>query len=102
VAIPVWAGIVKSMTQDEQPEAFPERSDLEIGWIDPFTGGRARPDCPSPMRVPFFPGGAPKTECPRDHTDDWQRYYEEQMRADSVAASRAADTLGVIEGVIER
>jgi membrane carboxypeptidase/penicillin-binding protein len=93
VAIPVWARIVRDMTQEAQPEAFPVRDDLEIGWIDPFTGGRARPDCPSPMRVPFVKGTAPKTECQRDHMDDWQRIYDEQFRADSIAAARA-DTLG--------
>jgi hypothetical protein len=44
----------------------------------------------------------PTATCTRDHTDDWQRYYEEQMHADSVAVARAADTLGVGEGAIER
>ncbi len=94
VALPVWAGIVRAMTQNSPPAPFPARDDLEVVWIDPFTGGRARGDCPSPMRVPFVKGSAPTAECTRDHAMDWQRIYEDQMRADSVAAARA-ETLGV-------
>jgi penicillin-binding protein 1B len=94
VAIPVWAGIVRAMTQEQQPEAFAERADLEIGWIDPFSGGRARPDCPSPLRVPFVKGTAPTAACAVDHTADWQRIYEEQLRADSIARARADSVVG--------
>jgi penicillin-binding protein 1B len=92
VALPVWAGIVAPLTLDPQPPAFPERDDLETAWIDPWSGGLAREDCPSPMRVPFPRGAAPREACALDHVEDWQRIFIAEARAESIAVAQAADS----------
>jgi membrane carboxypeptidase/penicillin-binding protein len=84
VAIPVWAGIMSHLLEGFPPTPFPARDDLELAWIDPWTGGLARRDCPHPLRVPFIRGTVPKGFCTRDHRAEW-----DGARADSLAPSRA-------------
>jgi penicillin-binding protein 1A len=93
VAVPVWAGIMGPLVLEGGLEPFPERPDIVLAWIDPWTGGLAREECPAPMRVPFARGTAPRAACARDHDADWQRIFEEEARAESLAAARAADSL---------
>jgi membrane peptidoglycan carboxypeptidase len=81
LAIPLWAGIMTRILAGFPAVEFPKRDDIELAWIDPWTGGLARRDCPSPMRVPFVRGTSPTAFCSKDHTADW--------------AARRADSLGV-------
>jgi hypothetical protein len=46
------------------------------------------------MRVPFMKGTAPKTACTRDHTADWDRLFQEQAHADSIAQANADSLSG--------
>jgi len=71
VAIPIWAAIMNDLEQGFPPAQFPARNDLELAWIDPWTGLLARRDCPRPLRVPFLKGSAPTRFCTRDHAADW-------------------------------
>jgi len=84
-ALPVWAGIMNRLLADFPPTPFPPRPDLELAWIDPWTGGLARSDCPSTMRVPFLRGTAPRLACTRDHSADWEAIFAARA-ADSVTA----------------
>ena len=93
IAIPVWAGIAHRML-----EGFPERDFegsglLEQAWIDPWTGGLARQDCLSPMRVPFIRGSVPRRPCSRDHAGEWAEYYARQAIADSIAAEEEENAM---------
>jgi penicillin-binding protein 1A len=83
-ALPLWAGIMIPLLAGRPPAPFETDADLEQVWIDPWTGGRARADCPSKLRVGFLAGEAPKQLCTRDHTADWQAKLAERF-ADSLA-----------------
>ncbi|HTK30927.1 MAG TPA: PBP1A family penicillin-binding protein [Candidatus Saccharimonadaceae bacterium] len=85
VAIPVWAAILNRLLEGFPATPFPDRDDLVLAWIDPWTGGLARHECPSPLRVPFVKGTAPTAFCTRDHTADWE----------ALRRRRLADSLGV-------
>ncbi|HEV2106499.1 MAG TPA: transglycosylase domain-containing protein [Candidatus Eisenbacteria bacterium] len=87
VAIPIWAQVMNAVLAGFPPAPFPARREETLAWIDPWTGGLARPDCPSPMRVPFLRGSEPRTPCTRDHTADWAA-----LRARALAPA-AADTV---------
>jgi membrane carboxypeptidase/penicillin-binding protein len=90
VAIPVWAGIMNRLLEGFPPTPFPERDDLELAWIDPWTGLLARRECPHPLRTPFLKGTAPTTFCTRDHTAEWEALHG---NADAESLARAvADT----------
>jgi penicillin-binding protein 1A len=91
VALPVWAGIVSRLLDGFPARPFPARDDIELIWIDPWTGGLARGDCPSKMRVPVVRGTGPRAACSRDHQADWARIQSEQA-ADSAAAHAADST----------
>ncbi len=84
-ALPVWAGIAHRMVDGFPDRDFEGSRLLEQVWIDPWTGGLARQDCPSPMLVPFVRGSAPRQFCARDHAADWADYYARQASADSLA-----------------
>ncbi len=88
LAIPVWAGVMNRLLDGFPPTPFPERPDMELAWIDPWSGGLARRDCPSPLRSPFLRGTAPTAFCGRDHARDW----------DAIFAARAADSLAAVAG----
>jgi penicillin-binding protein 1B len=90
-ALPVWARIMNRLLDGVPPRGFDALRELSVAWIDPWTGGLAGPRCPSPMRVSFEPGTAPKTACTRDHTADWEAIAARRL-ADSLAA--AADSSG--------
>jgi membrane peptidoglycan carboxypeptidase len=83
VALPVWAGIMNRVLEGFPATAFPARTDESVVWIDPFTGGLSRPDCPSPLRVSFLAGTEPRTACASDHAADWA----------AIGARAAADSL---------
>jgi 1A family penicillin-binding protein len=85
IAIPVWAGIARRMLDGFPERDFDGNGLLEQAWIDPWTGGLARQDCLSPMRVPFIRGSVPRRMCERDHAADWAEYYTRQAIADSIA-----------------
>jgi len=85
IAIPVWAGIARRMLDGFPERDFDGNGLLEQAWIDPWTGGLARQDCLSPMRVPFIRGSVPRRMCERDHAEDWAEYYTRQAIADSIA-----------------
>ncbi len=87
IALPVWAAVMDRLIGDFPPTPFAEPS-LELSWIDPWSGGRARSDCPSPMRVPFLKGTSPTTMCTRDHTADWARIAAQQASDSTAAAVR--------------
>jgi penicillin-binding protein 1B len=87
IAIPVWSHIMTPLLDGFPATEFATDRTLQLAWIDPWTGGLARGDCPSPMRVPFLPGTAPTRACTKDHTSDWER-----IRAEAAAESLAADT----------
>jgi len=88
VALPVWAGVMNRVLEGFPATPFPERRDIVLVWIDPFTGGLARGDCPSPLRVPFVKGTEPRTMCTRDHAADWAAIAAKAL-ADSLARARA-------------
>jgi penicillin-binding protein 1B len=83
-ALPLWAGIMIPILAGRPPAPFETDADLEQVWIDPWTGGRARADCPSKLRVGFLHGEAPKQLCARDHSAEWQAKMVERF-ADSLA-----------------
>ncbi len=86
-AIPVWANVMNGLLEDFPPTPFPTSGTIELVWIDPWTGLRARSDCPSPLRTPFVKGTAPTKMCGRSHEADWQRIAAEKL-ADSLATAR--------------
>ncbi len=86
VALPVWARIMSRLLDGFPASDFPKRRDVTQVWIDPYTGGLARPDCPSPLRVDFLAGTEPRTPCTRDHTADWAA-LRDRAAADSAAAA---------------
>jgi penicillin-binding protein 1B len=91
VAIPVWAGIMNDLMDGFPPTPFPPRDDIDLVWIDPWTGLLARSDCPHPLRTPFVRGTAPITFCTRDHAAEW-----EQIHARASADSAQVDTTGEV------
>ncbi|MFI5372195.1 MAG: transglycosylase domain-containing protein, partial [Candidatus Eisenbacteria bacterium] len=93
-ALPLWAGIVMPLFAGRPATPFESDQGLELVWIDPWTGGRARPECPSRLRVGFLPGTAPRELCARDHSAEWQMKLTARF-ADSLAVlgdSTARDT----------
>ncbi len=86
VALPVWARIMNRVLEGAPATAFPARTDETVVWIDPWSGGLARGDCPSPLRVAFLTGTQPAKPCSRDHAADWAAIHERQL-ADSLAAA---------------
>jgi membrane carboxypeptidase/penicillin-binding protein len=103
VAIPVWARIMNRVLAGYPAMDFPMRRDVKQVWIDPFTGGLARGDCPSPLRVDVLLGSEPKSACARDHAADWAA-IRAHAAADSLAGARrdsaaAADSLGRIDPI---
>jgi penicillin-binding protein 1B len=84
-ALPVWANVMSALLQDFPATPFTPETPIELVWIDPWSGGRARGDCPSPLRVPFVKGTAPSQMCHLDHVSDWAR-IEAKRSADSLAA----------------
>jgi penicillin-binding protein 1B len=99
LALPLWADIMKRLLLGFPATAFRERPDIELQWIDSWSGGLARSDCPSKMRVPFVRGTAPAKLCARDHAADWEALFQARA-ADSVRAvgdslaSAGADSTG--------
>ena len=91
VALPVWATIMNRVLEGFPATPFPPRRDETVAWIDPWTGGLARGDCPSPLRVAFLTGTEPRAACTRDHAADWDRLRAEAA-ADSVAAAHGDST----------
>jgi penicillin-binding protein 1A len=85
-ALPLWARIMTPLLDGRPPTPFESDQALEQVWIDPWSGGRARSDCPSRLRVGFLPGTAPTKLCDRDHSADRQ----------AKLAKRFADSLGVL------
>jgi membrane peptidoglycan carboxypeptidase len=83
-ALPVWSQVMQALIGDDPPLPFEDSGATELKWIDPWSGGLARPDCPSPLRVPFIKGTGPTQLCSRDHASDWAR----------IAAQRSADSTG--------
>jgi membrane carboxypeptidase/penicillin-binding protein len=96
-AIPTWAGIMNNLLAGFPPTPFPERSDIDLMWIDPWTGDLATELCPSKMRVPFVRGTEPRNACHKDHTADWQAKFEaeaaESAAAESLRVHGALDSL---------
>lgn len=88
VAIPIWAAIMNDLMEGFPPTPFPQRNDLELAWIDPWTGLLARRECPRPLRTPFIRGTTPKTFCTRDHAADWDAIRAKAV-ADSVKRAEA-------------
>ena len=84
-AIPVWANVMSSLLEDFPPKPFSASGRIEQVWIDPWSGGRARSDCPSPLRTPFLKGTAPDRMCSRSHEADWRRIAVDRL-ADSLRA----------------
>ncbi|MEO5989625.1 MAG: hypothetical protein ABIU54_01235, partial [Candidatus Eisenbacteria bacterium] len=94
VALPVWAGIMNAVLQGFPATDFPARKDIMLAWVDPYTGGLARGDCPSPLRVPFLLGTAPTRACTRDHSADWAALRAAQF-ADSLTRATTDSTARV-------
>ena len=94
-ALPVWAQVMDGLVGDFPPTPFDEQA-TELKWIDPWSGGLARSDCPSPMRVPFVKSTSPTQLCALDHTADWARIVAQRLadslatRSDSTAAADSA------------
>ena len=84
VALPVWARVMNHVLDGFPATAFRVRRDETLAWIDPFTGGLVRADCPSPLRVAFLTGTEPRTACTKDHAADWAALAT-RAAADSVA-----------------
>ena len=84
VALPVWARVMNHVLEGFPATAFPVRRDETVAWIDPYTGGLARGDCPSPLRVAFLTGSEPRAACTKDHAADWAAIAT-RAAADSVA-----------------
>ena len=93
VAIPVWAGIMNRLLDGFPATPFPARADQVVAWIDPWSGGLARRDCPHALRVPFMAGTAPLAFCDRDHTAE-RAAMAARALADSLGDA-AADSAGV-------
>ena len=94
-ALPVWAGLMQPILAGRPPTPFESDQSLDLVWLDPWSGGVATSDCPSKLRVGMLPGTEPRTPCTRDHTADWERYW--QLRsADSLGtAADSTDSAGV-------
>ena len=96
-ALPLWADIMIPMLAGRPPAPFESDADLEQVWIDSWSGGRARADCPSRLRVGFLAGEAPRQLCSRDHRAEWQAKMVERFAdslavlGDSGAAARDSD-----------
>jgi len=97
VALPVWARVMNRLLAGFPATDFPHRTDVKQVWIDPFTGGLARTDCPSPLRVDFLAGTEPRTACTRDHTADWAAIAAHDL-ADSTADARS-DSLALADSL---
>jgi penicillin-binding protein 1B len=97
VALPAWAGVMSRVLAYFPPTPFPVHDDESLEWIDPWTGLLARADCPSPLRVPFARGTAPRAPCTRDHTADWAAIFL-KSQADSVAKA-AADSAAIADSI---
>ncbi len=97
VALPVWARVMTTVLEGFPAEEFPRRTDVKQVWIDPFTGGLARGDCPSPLRVDFIAGTEPAKPCARDHAADWAA-IRARAEADSLAAA-ARDSVARADSV---
>ena len=94
IAIPVWAGIAHPMLEGFPQREFESGSLLEQVWIDPYTGGLARQDCPRPMLVPFVRGSAPRQFCSADHTADWAQIQAEQAaKADTTLEEKDENSM---------
>lgn len=91
VALPVWAGVMNAVLSSFPVTDFPARKDIVLAWIDPYTGGLARGDCPSPLRVPFLVGSAPARTCTRNHAADWAAMRAAQF-SDSLSRATADST----------
>ena len=91
VALPVWAGVMNALLEGFPATDFAPRKDIVLAWIDPYSGGLARGDCPSPLRVPFLVGTAPTAACSRDHSADWEAIHAAQF-ADSLGRAAADST----------
>lgn len=95
-ALPVWAGMMQPILAGRPPTPFESDQALALVWLDPWTGGLATSDCPSRLRVGMLPGTEPRTPCTRDHTADWELYWEHQAREDSLrAVADSTDSAGV-------
>jgi penicillin-binding protein 1B len=95
-ALPLWAGMMQPILAGRPPTPFESDQALDLVWLDPWSGGVATPDCPSRLRVGMLPGTEPRTPCTRDHTADWERYWERKAREDSLrAVSDSTDSAGV-------
>jgi membrane carboxypeptidase/penicillin-binding protein len=97
VALPVWAGIMNALLAGFPATDFPARDDIVLAWIDPWSGGLARQDCPSPLRAPFRSGTQPTQACERDHSADWEAIGARAL-ADSLAAA-AADSAATADSL---
>jgi len=106
-ALKAWAKIMNRLLDGVPALEFGGDKTLALAWIDPYSGGLARGDCPRPMRVPFLPGTVPTRSCTRDHAGDWARIREaaasDSLRelggegaGDDEAAPAPADTTGGI------
>jgi penicillin-binding protein 1A len=87
-ALPVWASIVQRLLQGTPvASGFPADSTLELAWIDPWSGGLARGDCPHPMRVPFLPGTKPTRICASVHIPEPDTTGAGEAEPDSAGAA---------------
>ena len=98
VALPVWARVMNRLLVGFPATDFPRRRDVKQVWIDPYTGGLARGDCPSPLRVDFIAGSEPAKPCPRDHAADWAAIHA-RAEADSLA-SAARDSVARADSAV--
>ncbi len=85
-ALRVWARLMSHLLEGLPSPDFDSDRSLQTAWIDPYSGGLARRDCPTPMLVAFLPGTAPRKTCTRDHTADWRRIWA-TAGADTAATS---------------
>jgi membrane carboxypeptidase/penicillin-binding protein len=93
-AVPVWARIVSSVLAEFPKRPMPEPPAYEFAVIDPYSGGLATPSCPSPMRVAFLRGTAPRRYCPVDHSAEWLTGPEPEPSAgDSLGVPDVLDSL---------
>jgi penicillin-binding protein 1B len=86
-ALPVWAGVMRELIDGHPPTPFPGADQLELVWIDPWTGGLARAGCPT-MRVPFLPGTAPREACRVFHA-----VAPDSAASDSAGTAAPADSV---------
>ncbi|MDP2178859.1 penicillin-binding protein 1B [Methylicorpusculum sp.] len=74
-ALKLWAGLMQKIST--RPVMLTPPDNVDLVWIDPFTGLLANKDCPGVSQFPYIRGSAPKASSPcvngggNENQDNW-------------------------------